>query len=72
MHGFFVLMNLLLEGRSIVPQRVCVRACVKAGVGMEDLAFNYKPIVTTLSRLTVRCNVLLSIKELVFVKYKSV
>jgi len=41
-------------------------------VEMEDVACNYKPIVTTLSRLVVRCNVLLSIKELVCVKYKIV
>jgi len=41
-------------------------------VGMEDVACNYKPIVTTLSRLVVRCNVLLSIKELVCVKHKIV
>ena len=52
--------------------RACVCVCVQACVGMENVACNYKPIVTTLSRLVVRCNVLLSIKELVCVKYKIV
>lgn len=38
-----------------MPQCVCVRArvceCVQACVGMDDVACNYKTIVTTLSRL---------------------
>ena len=55
-----------------MPQCVYVCACVQACVGMEDVACNYKTIVTTLSRPVVRCNVLLSIKELVCVKYKIV
>jgi hypothetical protein len=50
----------------------CKRACVQACVGMKEVACNYKPIVTTLSRPVVRCNVLLSIKELEYVKYKMV
>jgi hypothetical protein len=51
---------------------LCRRACVPACVEMENVACNYKPIVTILSRLVVKCNVLLSIKELVCVVYKIV